>query len=164
MQKSEIKAKIKDINGQLEALLWDDRRIKSSSYEQWVKDLLLEMNDTGIGDWPWAKLMDWPNRKSLLRQRDLLEDKPLPQGTIGVREIELAKHIPIEQLIEFNRAGFAKCLWHEPDKNPSMKWFKKNNKVKCFSCGYVGDTLDVTMKLYNISLPQAVKRLLNVWN
>ena len=165
MTKTEIKVRIKEINTELDQLLQADRQIKAKRYDQWITDLLLDMSENGVANWPWAKLIDSVSKKSLLKEKlrlqQMLQPEPLPDGTIGTREVELAKQVPMDQLIEFNRYKAALCLWHK-DTHPSMTWFKKNNKVKCFACGQTGDTIDVAMKLYNLNLPQAVKRLLNV--
>lgn len=165
MNKSEIKVRIKQINSELDTLLQQDRLIKSKQYDAWITDLLLEMNENGVSDWPWVKLIDSVSRKTLNREKQSLEyqlnPQSIPAGSIGSDEIARAKAVPIEQILVFNSRGTTVCFWHD-DTRPSMRLFKKNNKVKCFSCGHVADTIDVTMKLYNLNLPQAVKRLLNM--
>lgn len=75
-------------------------------------------------------------------------------------EIAEAKLIPITDFIQFNNQRFANCIWHD-DKNPSMHYYPKTNRVKCFSCGEHGDVLDVVQKLHNINLPQAISFILN---
>jgi len=161
MIKSEIKVRIKQINSELDRLLHEDRRIKSADYDQWIKDLLLDMNENGVSGWLWAKLIDCVHRKALNREKDLLTEKPLPEGSIGLVEIARARAVPMDKFLTFNRIGTTVCFWHD-DTRPSMRWFKKNNKVKCFACGHVADTIDVVMKLYNLNLPQAVKRILSM--
>lgn len=69
-----------------------------------------------------------------------------------------AKTYPIEQLIEFNSAGFAKCLWHS-ESHGSMKWYKDRNKVHCFGCHIDADSIDIYMKLYTVDFNEAIKRL-----
>lgn len=73
--------------------------------------------------------------------------------------IDKAKQVPISDFIEFNKAGFARCLWHSPDKNPSMHYHAKINKIHCFSCGKNGDSIDCLMKLNKVTLSEAVKIL-----
>lgn len=75
-------------------------------------------------------------------------------------KIAKAKTTPIPQFINFNNAGFAKCIWHN-DSKPSMYWYEKQNRVKCFSCGKLGDVIDVVMKMQNKTLPEALKIILN---
>ena len=72
-------------------------------------------------------------------------------------DIARAKEYPVESLIEVKR-GMARCVSgiHE-DKNPSMGC--KNNRVRCFSCGYTGSAIDIAMKLNNLNFIEAVKFL-----
>lgn len=73
-------------------------------------------------------------------------------------DIERAKEVPMNTLIDFNRAGFAICLFHN-ERTASMKWWKKHNVVKCFSCGEAADTIKVYRKLNNSSFREAVENL-----
>jgi len=71
--------------------------------------------------------------------------------------IQKAKEHPITNFLEF-KSGKAICLWHD-DKNPSMSYNKKTNRVKCFSCNEGGDAIDVYQKLFNVSFADAVRAL-----
>lgn len=71
-----------------------------------------------------------------------------------------AKQVPIDLFIKFNRQGFAKCVWHN-DSNPSMYYYKKQNRVKCFSCGGHGDVLDVIQKIREVTLKDAITIILD---
>lgn len=77
-------------------------------------------------------------------------------GAVTPQNIQFAKDIPIDTLIDFNN-GFANCIWHE-EKTPSMKLYN-NNQVHCFGCGVHGDSIDVTMNLHGIDFILAVKLL-----
>jgi hypothetical protein len=73
------------------------------------------------------------------------------------RAIQRAREYPIKDLVEFNRAGFALCLWHT-EKQPSMHL--KDNRVYCFSCGAPWkDSIDVYMQIYGVDFRTAVKAL-----
>ncbi len=72
-------------------------------------------------------------------------------------DIEQARTSPIENLVEVNCKGFARCVNHLPDNNPSM-WCK-NNRAKCFSCQWSGSTIDIYMKLHDVDFKKAVKEL-----
>lgn len=76
-----------------------------------------------------------------------------PQDTTKLLE---AKTRPISDYIDFNRRGFAKCIWH-PENTPSMYYYSQTNKVKCFGCDKMGDVLDVVQQIKNCSLPEAIK-------
>jgi len=67
----------------------------------------------------------------------------------------VAKDRPITDFIDFSRAGFASCIWHN-EETPSMKYYFKNNRVHCFGCQRNGDVIDVVMKLYNFDFKQAL--------
>lgn len=72
--------------------------------------------------------------------------------------LEKAKSYPIEQLIDFNKGGFAKCLWHN-EKSGSLKWYPKRNKAHCFAgCGDF-DSIDAYQKINNVDLTAAIKAL-----
>jgi len=73
-------------------------------------------------------------------------------------DISKAKAYPIENLIEFNTAGFAKCLWHN-EKSPSLKLYKSRNKCHCFSCGKDADSIDAYIIINNCSINEAIKNL-----
>ena len=69
--------------------------------------------------------------------------------------IEQARRYPFEELHEFRRNA-ALCPFHD-DKHPSMSL--KNNYVRCWSCGWKGDTITFLMEKEGLSFPDAVKRL-----
>lgn len=77
----------------------------------------------------------------------------------GELNIPKAKAVPCTQLLEFNRQRLARCPWHGPDKHPSLKYYKDNNTVWCFSCNHGGDSIDIVQKLYNLTFQEAVKKL-----
>jgi hypothetical protein len=72
-----------------------------------------------------------------------------------ILDIPKAKSYPIDQLIEF-KGNTARCIFHE-ERTPSMHYYEKSNRVKCFGCGKSGDSIDVVMQLRGCSLSEAVK-------
>jgi DNA primase len=76
--------------------------------------------------------------------------------------VRAAKLTPITNYINFNSQGYACCLWHN-ERTPSMFYNNDNSKfpntVKCFSCGYMGDCIDVMMALKGVEFNEAVKLL-----
>jgi hypothetical protein len=72
--------------------------------------------------------------------------------------VEKAKTVPISNWVDFNHAGFAQCFLHQ-DKTPSMKYYEKENRVYCFSCGFSGDVIDIVRKIKNCSFCEAVNIL-----
>ena len=80
-------------------------------------------------------------------------------GEYGTETLKLAKQYPMENLLEFNGAGFAKCPSHGPENTPSAKLYKERNKIHCFGCGADLDSIDVCMIINNIPLGEAIKKL-----
>lgn len=70
--------------------------------------------------------------------------------------IARARAYPLEQLVEINRAGFAKCVWHD-DAHASM--FTRRNFCHCFSCQRSGDTIAVLMQRDGIDFKTAVLKM-----
>lgn len=66
-----------------------------------------------------------------------------------------AKQIPINHYVKFNHQNFARCLWHD-EKTASMFWYRKQNRVKCFGCGQLGDVIDVIQQMNNTDLKGAL--------
>ena len=85
--------------------------------------------------------------------------KPQSADEITEQDIEHAKQIPISSLLEFNRAEFARCLWHE-DKTPSLKLYKNKNRVHCFSCDKNEDTIGIIQQLHHTDFISAVRFLI----
>ncbi len=73
--------------------------------------------------------------------------------------IAQAKQTPIEKYVKFNREKFGFCLWHA-DSHPSMYYYEKQNRVKCFSCGKFGDVIDVVQKVYRVEIKEALDIIL----
>lgn len=71
-------------------------------------------------------------------------------------DIARAKEYPIENLVEVNSAGFAKCINHN-DEHPSM--YCKGNFAYCFSCGYTADPIKLAMDINGWSFIETVRRL-----
>ena len=97
--------------------------------------------------------------ETLKTSRDL-EDRLIRKMTArqtAVGDIDKAKAYPIDELIEIKH-GFAKCLWHN-ETQASMKFYKEQNRVHCFSCNQSHDSIDVYQKLNNCSFKEAVNKL-----
>lgn len=79
-------------------------------------------------------------------------------------EVREAKLVPITNFVPFSYDGFGLCLWHK-EKSGSMKYNKPTSKypntVKCFSCGAMGDPIDVIMQMRGVDFGAAIKILLN---
>lgn len=98
--------------------------------------------------------------REIRERQDILNDKvdEKMKDRITPEMIERARAYPFEQLIEFNRAGFAPCPWHE-EKSPSLHYNRKNNTVHCFGCHKTVDTIDWMIEREGVRFPDAVRRL-----
>jgi len=67
-----------------------------------------------------------------------------------------AREYPITEILGYKGRGNMLCIVHQ-EKHPSMSI--KNNRVKCFGCGWRGDSIDCYMILHNVSFVEAVKAL-----
>ncbi len=87
--------------------------------------------------------------------------KSVASGGITGEDIARAKNVPITDYLEFNRAWFANCLWHN-EKSPSLHYHEGTNRVFCFGCGKKGDSIDVYMAQHNLQFISAVKQMLRL--
>jgi hypothetical protein len=69
--------------------------------------------------------------------------------------IEQARQYPLEDLYPF-KGHMAVCPFHN-DRNPSMSL--KNNRVRCWGCGWSGDTIAFLMAKEGVGFTEAVRRL-----
>ncbi len=92
---------------------------------------------------------------------NLCRNKDLGDGPVLADRIARAKEVAISSIIEIGRGDFAPCFLHE-DKTPSLKYYPKDNKVHCFSCGWHGDVIDVVQKLKACTWLDAVRNLSGV--
>lgn len=91
---------------------------------------------------------------------NFVEERP----EIGEEEIEQAKNIPLEDLVDNLKLSSGKlitcCPFHN-EKTPSFTVFK-NNSYYCFGCGESGDSITYIMKTKKIGFIEAVKYLLKL--
>lgn len=72
-------------------------------------------------------------------------------------EIDAARAVPIDTLIEVNGRRNALCVFHN-EKNPSMHLFPDNH-VWCFSCARGGDSIEVYRTIHECGFTEAVRAL-----
>ncbi len=73
----------------------------------------------------------------------LRAQKSIGNGKDLALNIEKAKQVPITHFLKFSKTGFSQCIFGHEDKTPSMKYYPKTNRFKCFSCGKGGDVVDL---------------------
>lgn len=97
--------------------------------------------------------------KRLDRLVHLYEPKKKTSGAgVSDVDIEKAKQFPIKELVKVGHANNATCVWHSPDRHPSMHVYPDNH-AHCFSCGNGGDVIDVVMEMNGFDFVEAVKYL-----
>lgn len=79
--------------------------------------------------------------------------------TIDDNELTAAKKVPLSNFIKFDRRGFAICPFHN-EKTPSLKR-DKQNRWYCYGCGAYGDVIDMVMKLHDLTMKEAIKKILD---
>ncbi|MEA3399323.1 MAG: CHC2 zinc finger domain-containing protein [Patescibacteria group bacterium] len=115
-------------------------KLWSNKYKENIENILIE-----------DELDKW------ILKRDKLK-KMIHRNSSIKNKIQKAKSYPIENLIDFNNAGFALCIEHN-EKTPSMKWYKDTNKAHCFGCGKTFDTIDAFMIINNVDFNEAIEKL-----
>ena len=60
--------------------------------------------------------------------------------------------------IDVNQHGFARCPFHN-EKTASFKVYTGDRGFHCFGCGASGTVIDLVMKLFDVSVGDACKRL-----
>ena len=113
-------------------------------------------------------LFDTANYNKLIKERKRLDTQVYwlkyrgesENGKITPQDIVNAENYPIENLIEINSAGFAKCVNpNHQDNRPSM--YCRNNYVYCFSCGFTANAIKLAQTIWGTSFVETVKKLIN---
>ncbi len=86
---------------------------------------------------------------------------PPSTGNVDERHIARAKEFPIKELVKIGKGNNAKCVWHVPDKHPSMHIYPDNH-AHCFSCSKGSDVIGVYQALTGCDFVTAVKYLAKV--
>jgi DNA primase len=75
--------------------------------------------------------------------------------------MEALKKIPLNQICEIMPSGFFKNNPFRNEKSPSnsLHWNKNNNTWYDFASGQHGDSVDLYMKINNISFRQACQEM-----
>lgn len=66
-------------------------------------------------------------------------------------------YVPMKQQ---GQLWVANCPFHAGDRNPSFKYYPKDEGAHCYGCGTnIGDSIDFIMKIENLQFPEAVEFL-----
>jgi len=92
-------------------------------------------------------MREYPRRLKLKQQIDRLTDE----------QIEQARQFPVDKLIVFEK-GKALAFCHE-DNRPSLHWYKKSNRARCFVCNRTWNPIDILMAR-GYSFSSSIKELI----
>ena len=67
-----------------------------------------------------------------------------------------AKRVPVDHFVNFNQKNFATSVWKPNEKTPSMYYYRKQNRVWCYSSGRGGDVIDVVEAKFGLSTKEAI--------
>lgn len=149
--KGYVKGKIKEIKSELADIPIKRRENNNTWARGGINEGLYIFRDLGFED-----------RENKLKQKLNWYEKMLKGLEYSAQyqkkegDKEAVKEIPIDELLEFNGANKAHCLWHN-ERSPSMHYYKKDNKVHCFGCGKQADTIDVLMALEGKTFKEVVE-------
>lgn len=148
-----LKDRLKSFAIQKDWVVNDTKRSISISTEQWHSEIVTEGAKRHIEELERCirhvtRMLD--HLKSLEHPEHVTKD------TITPSMIEHAREYPLSSIVDVNRAGFAKCIWHN-DTHASM--YCKKNFAHCFACGKTGDVIDVIREKEGLSFPDAIRRL-----
>lgn len=130
-----------------EIIRYQQARISLLRQELEIKKKILEKKLEHYGE--------LEEKERLLAEAEKLERQL--NATLTSEMIERARNYPLEQLVQINAKGFATCVFHSPDKNPSM--YCKKGYAYCFACGEQADAIKLYQTLHGVSFPEAVKSL-----
>lgn len=102
------------------------------------------------------------NKLSMLLK--IYEGKKPPRGWITDDDIDMARGVPIEDLItqplkKSGRALVGLCPFHN-EKSPSFSVFPQSNRFHCFGCQETGDVISYVRQINNLSFPEAINYLI----
>jgi len=154
-QKATVKRVIKEKKQELGKLLALERFIKekcSKDLRHYNKCLVQSFNTYGIYGKKAQLEQSITFNKKILKVMEIKERGDTNSSWLDATAL---KDRPISDFLDFNRAGFACCIWHN-EKTPSMKYYPKEGRVWCFGCQKGGDVIDVVMEINKLSFKEAL--------
>ena len=121
-------------------------------------DLWIAYIDEQANVMPESDMMSALDEIIRLRAYEGRLKRGISKDAITDEQIQAARDFPIEKIIEFDRTGKAYAFCHD-DKKPSLTWFKKGNKARCFPCDKTFDTISVLQERDGLTFISAVRAL-----
>ena len=108
---------------------------------------------------PIAGMTGHINRlKKILEIQKMSRKRTDNPNRVDEHMIALAKQHPISDIITFDSANFASCVWHK-ERSGSLKYYPDSNTVYCFGCHKYGDSIEIHRRLYDVDFLTAVREL-----
>jgi len=108
-------------------------------------------------------LVKQENIKKAKNKRDLYKNE-IESVIEYVRSMKATELIKRDVAIDsFSFGGACLCPLHE-DKQNSLVIYDNSGVIVCFGCGFKGDYIEFTKKLYNLSFVDAVKKIKSDYN
>ena len=172
LTKPETKILIRDLRGQLEKCLEEERDLSQKQStapykDRFLYDMLLDPDEP----WPWHASTPAHRKQEIERQLkaavwqlNKLNGKVI-EGQITDADITQAKSRPISDLFagKLTRSGqrlTGKCPFHD-EKTGSFVIYTNQNSWWCFGCSEGGSVVDFVMKQQNLKFIDAINYLLN---
>ncbi len=141
----------KDLSKKQYETMLKEAKVEINRLKMTIREEKNKMHETAFLD---LRMADAIFKEELLKKKI----KSFSMRFDGPDRLAQAKQVPLDSIIDF-KGGFAKCPMHN-ERTASMKYYQKDNRFHCFSCGADGDSVDLVMKMQSITLPKAVEFLL----
>lgn len=146
-------SKIRELELEINDLKVYVRSLYHKNLEEWFFTWIKELNE--------AKMNELEKQ---IRKMDFYRMKCLGQVKKYDVDISVIKTIPIKDVIgvqmdrQSKKRAYFPCPLHN-EKKPSFVWYKDSNSFYCFGCNSGGTVIDLYMKLYEVSVSEAIKGL-----
>lgn len=146
-----LNQEIKRLNSLIELIWKDHEESIKLDVPYWLRLAILDINNP-------KKIEGYIRRLTV--EKLLLEHPESYKrlNRVSPEEIARALTFPFDQLIEFNKTGFAFCPFHN-EKKPSFHLIKQRNKGHCFGCQWNGNVINFLMDRDKFSFKDAVRKL-----
>ena len=124
------------------------------------KLLVCESNDKWLLEYYYVISLDKINKiKNTIRYMKNIDSGEVSK--IITYDLDQLKSIPLDKIIEFTNAGFARVNPLRTEKSPSnsFHWNKNTNRWTDYGTGEYGDIIDLVMKINDIDFREACKHL-----
>jgi len=150
-----VQTEVKRIKADLRRLEEEREHWIQFAYRKFPSDVPKREN----AEWWLTTFLVEPERMRAEARLSVLESMlRWKENAAGEASLQKARTYPISDLIQFDRKGWTRCIFHD-EKTPSMRYDRKKNRVWCFSCNKGWDAIDVFMRMGGGGFNDAIKSL-----